>query len=149
MIGDNLRDLLRSALKRLIVDEWDLAVLHTHERTITSHLNRLISNVGFAEQIRVDHDHGEHGSDSKRYSQTVRSHTAVATFVPDIVIHRRGTDDDNLLVLEAKRAQQHDQDDVAKVRTMLQDPYTYTLGMLLNLGISSRGTESFWNPSWC
>lgn len=149
MTRDDLRELLVKALRHLIIEEWDLAVVDAHERTITTHLSRLITNVGLAEWIRVDHDYGRHHSDPKRAQITPESGDKEKLLIPDILIHRRGFDSDNLLALEAKKVLRDDPSDEAKLRSLLRQPYNYAFGVLLDFGITSSADQSLWKPRWC
>ena len=146
---DDLQKLLRDALRQLIIEEWDLAVVDAHERTITSHLSRMIGDGGLADWMRVGHDYGRLGSSPKRVQVTAQSDDDEKLVIPDILIHHRGFDSNNLLVLEAKKAQRHDAADELKIRALLQDPYSYRFGVLLNLDIKSNGDQSSWEPKWC
>jgi hypothetical protein len=146
---DDLQELLRDALRQLIVEEWDLAVVDAHERTITSHLSRMIGDSGWADWMRVDHDYGRLGSSPKRVQLAAQSDDDEKLVIPDILIHHRGFDSNNLLVLEAKKAQRNDPADELKIRALLQNPYRYRFGVLLNLDIKSNGDQSSWEPEWC
>lgn len=152
MDSNSLRSLVSDALRRIIVDEWDLAVVDAHERTITSHLSRLITDIGVEPQLRVDHEYGRHSKDPKRVQLGLltddSSYEDEHQVIPDIVIHRRGSDADSLLVIEAKKTRGDDSHDALKVRALL-DQLHYRACVLLSFGIEQRGENSRWNPSWC
>lgn len=147
-VGD-LKPVLTEGLRRLIVTEWDLAVVGANERTITSHLSRILHGLGVPWWLSVDHDYNRHLLNEKRAWLEVTPSPLERGIVPDIVIHRRGVDDDNLLAVEAKRAARCEPHDEAKVRALLREPYLYRAGLLLALGITASRNESYWEPFWC
>ena len=149
MDSNGLRSLVSDALRRIIVDEWDLAVVDAHERTITSHLSRLIANNGLSDWIRVDHEYGRLLTLPKRAQLTPGSDSDERLLAPDIVIHRRGSNANNLLAIEAKKARYPDEHDERKIKALMRDPYMYAACLLLDFGIEQRGDDSWWDPTWC
>jgi hypothetical protein len=149
MEPENLKLVLRNAIRRLICDEWDLAVVDAHERTITSHLSRLITDTGWPNWVRVDSEYGRQLTTPKRAQLQQESDGVFPLLTPDILIHRRGSDADNLLAIEAKKARQPDEHDEEKIRALLRDPYGYAACLLLDFGIEQAGDDSWWKPTWC
>ena len=62
--------------------------------------------------------------------------------LPDIIVHQRGTDDNNLLVVEIKKEQnssrQKDENDRNKLRAFVKPPYNYEYGLFLKLSPSGE-----------
>lgn len=67
---------------------------------------------------------------------------SVSTY-PDIIVHRRGNNDNNLLIVEAKKSNsQYDAGyDERKIRAFSRLPYNYRVGVLLMFTVLSNGDE--------
>jgi hypothetical protein len=142
-----LQLIVEGAVERLIVDQWELHFYDVGERTITSQLFRYMSEHGrIPSELRVDHEYNRHEGATK----TIRSRVAddeldpsgEMRILPDVVVHRRGEDDQNWLVIEAKRGYVCDLLDRVKVEALI-DQYGYRWGALLAFGIDRTG----WHPS--
>lgn len=140
--------MLQQALRRLIIEEWDLAVVGANERTVIAHLSRMITDFGLPEPLRVDNDYNRHMLDRKRAWLDDTPTPGETPIEPDIVIHRRGIDEENILALEAKKARRCSPHDERKIRALVREPYRYEFGVLLGLAMRTNRDESFWNPSW-
>jgi hypothetical protein len=98
--------LVKGAITRLIDSERELLDRNVSERALTHHLARFIRD-GVPPPYVVDVEYNRHVDDPKRL-QLPRRDAAddelhAATVFPDIIVHVRGTDDHNLLVLEVKK----------------------------------------------
>ena len=63
---------------------------------------------------------------------------------PDLIVHRRGTNEDNLLIVECKGywAEEHQlEQDRVKLREFLTFPYFYTFGLLIRFERESMALE--------
>ena len=96
---------LNSACHSLLEHDRELLVVDANERSITHKL---------AEHLQaefpgwnVDCEYNRDGFDPKRMTYTVESvstdNTEAKTVFPDIIVHERGTQARNLLVIEAKK----------------------------------------------
>jgi hypothetical protein len=114
-----------------------------HEQTLTFRLGIYIQQEFPA--FNVDCEYNRRGADSKKRC------SAGSLIKPDVVVHRRGADGPNLLVIEAKKSLQWDDEWTglsAKVSD-LTDPnglYGYTLGMCWKLEPSRTRSahRAFW-----
>lgn len=143
-----LEDILKTAISRLMLEEWELATLGVGERTVTSHLFAMLtSEPRFGGSLSFDHEYNRHEGATKtiknRFYGDELDPDGDRRIYPDIVLHRRGNDDENLLVIEAKKGASCDDDDRAKIMALVED-YDYQYGVLLAFGISSDG----WAPHW-
>lgn len=139
---------LRDAVRRMVLDDWDLAEVGVGERTITSHLfRRVAEDERIPTDFRVDHEYNRHGGATKRIRSRLPGEELDAEgerrIFPDIVVHRRGDDYENWLVVEAKRGTACDDHDRLKVDALIEQ-YGYRYGVLLSLGLTIAG----WHPSW-
>lgn len=148
MNGDEVQALLREAIRRLIRQEWDLAVVGANERTITGHLGRFLTEALIGGTLSVDNDYNRHLLDPKRAwldNPTMSNETLIE---PDIVIHRRGLDEENLLALEAKKARRCTPHDELKIKALVAKPFLYNFGVLLGFGLTTHKDDSYWRPAW-
>ena len=98
----------------------------------------------------MDCEYNRHEDDIKRLeflcSEETRSDDRNAkTVFPDIVVHQRGNDDSNLLVIELKKLDAGGIDwDKKKLRkfTHPQGEYKYRLGILLVFDVSGKSLSS-------
>lgn len=147
--GEILRR-LSGALGELVRSQWQLADLALGERTITSHLFRLVVDSFADTGYDVDHEYNRRGSLTKYLTYGTGDDEGEHRIYPDIVIHRRNRADANLVAIEVKKGFQTDENDYEKIRALLSDDhYLYDWGILLALGIgagASRGVS--WVPRW-
>lgn len=120
---------VRDAVRRIILEQWDLHAYDVGERTVTSQLFRYMTEHNAVPgYLRVDHEYNRHEGATK----TVRSliwdddldEEGELRIHPDVIIHRRGDDAENWLVLEAKRGNSCDELDRMKVEALI-DQYGY------------------------
>lgn len=101
---DDVADNVRSALSRLLSDDIFILAANANERSISHRLAMYLEDE-FPEW-NVDCEYNRDGYDQKRLDlrpQTMSSDDTEGTTVyPDIIVHKRGTND-NLLVIEIKK----------------------------------------------
>lgn len=94
-----LENIVRTALKFLVENDSYLLKSSVNERSVTSKLS------GYMQQLlpsfNVDGEYNRHGSDIKRLIIDYEKPRAKLV-IPDIVVHNRGNDDNNILVIEVK-----------------------------------------------
>ncbi len=68
------------------------------------------------------------------------------TVFPDIVVHKRNTDNENLLVIEIKKSSNKipRQFDITKVKAFTMSPYNYKFGLFLEINVND-GNDSLKN----
>lgn len=106
MTDDDVRMLLERAVARLTREDATLLALDVSEPAIAHHLSKYIE-LEVPQSFSVDVEYNKHGTERKvlllppRISPT---HPAQSTLVrPDVVVHSRGNDASNLLVVEVKK----------------------------------------------
>lgn len=132
---DEVRALVGAAIARVIRDERELLDRNVSERTLADHLARFIRE-DVSTDFSVDVEYNRHVDDPKRLDLPPREHPdeePQATIVsPDIVVHVRGTDDHNLLVLEVKKPGGDLDYDERKLRAFREQlKYRYTAHIIL------------------
>lgn len=100
-----LVDLVESAVKQLIEEQPELLEYDVSERALTHHLANYIAER--FPNYHVDVEYNRRGINVKLLDLKPRRSRDDAlkaiTAFPDIIIHRRGVETDNLLVLEIKK----------------------------------------------
>ncbi len=124
------------AVQQLLATDADLCIRDLHERTITGRL---------ADHLRphfpewhVDCEYNRDGHEIKRVNGNI--------VVPDIIVHRRGTPD-NLLVIEVKKSNTRvlDEEDIEKLHAYRESHLRYQNGLFLKLlvGEGAPGVSRF------
>lgn len=128
--------LLTKALSRIIEEEPELLDLDVTERALSHHLARIISELLPSNSLDVDVEYNRHGGDPKRLQlperETSDRDLRARTVFPDIVVHRRNTDEENLLVVEVKKPGESLKYDGIKLRAFRRElGYQYAVHLIL------------------
>jgi hypothetical protein len=99
MNKDQLVGAVTIALRLLLKNDAFLLEYGANERSITHKLAEYLQQL--LSSHHVDCEYNRHGVESKRLPRHCRERDKDYVY-PDIVVHLRGTDEDNLLVIEAK-----------------------------------------------
>ncbi len=99
MKQDQVRVIVTHALRLLLRNDAFLLEHAAHERSITHKLAEYLQQqLG---SYHVDCEYSKHGIEAKRLPRHCNGSDMDRVF-PDIVVHLRGADENNLLVIEAK-----------------------------------------------
>jgi hypothetical protein len=133
--------LVESAVSRLVEEQPALLELDVTERALSHHLALYLAQ-SVPPPFDVDVEYNRHGAEPKRLRLPRRKaldrELRATTVFPDILIHRRNTDDANLLVLELKKPGEPLAYDNLKLRAFRREfGYRHT-GHLI-LGRDDRG----------
>jgi hypothetical protein len=131
---------LRKALAILLARDTALLSRNAAERTVAARLALYLSALFPAYDVDVEYN--RHGLDPKDVTLPITCRGGGRKLiVPDIIIHHRGSDDANLLVIELKKSTNHEPHDCdrAKIVAMKRE-YRYTFGVFIVLpaGPASR-----------
>jgi hypothetical protein len=101
-------EIVEGAIERLIAEQPELLDLDVSERALCHQLAQYIASlVPNNFQLQTDCEYNRHGADPKRLDLPPRDaldrEVRATTVFPDIIVHRRGTDDHNEIVLEIKK----------------------------------------------
>ena len=134
---DEVKQFLERAIARTERADRHLLVVNVSERCIATRLAMYLRE--YFVDYDVDVEYNRHGDDVKQLHDVVRhcprdrGDTGQGQSVlPDVVVHRRGNDDANLLVIEMKKSRnlrgiERDRQRIRAFRTELQ----YDLGALV------------------
>ncbi|MBB5356028.1 hypothetical protein HNR43_002009 [Anoxybacillus mongoliensis] len=130
-----IEDRLRNALRRLYYYDQALIYDDVHERSIAHRLAVHMSTVFY--EWDVDVEYNRDCGDVKRIYDN--SESRGKPVFPDIIVHKRGTEE-NLLVIEIKKwfsSSRFDAGDLEKIRMYLLSPtLQYRYGAFVKLGWS-------------
>jgi hypothetical protein len=153
MDRDAIREILKQAIKRLRTEDSDLLDARTNERSITHRLAVYLEQDTALKGYHVDCEYNRFYNGTKWTAKEVHlddfaeyhsDQTNGSRVFPDVVVHRRGKPDKNLLVIECKldghnRKDDHVAKDFKKLRAYRQGLLTYTYSVFIDL--NRRGDE--------
>jgi hypothetical protein len=141
MTNDELNEKMREALRALVSEDGELLERNASERSIGARLAAKLTSL-FPE-YHVDVEYDRHGLDSKSVDlPSVCRGGGRRRIIPDIVIHRRGHDEENLLAIEIKKETNRESRscDRAKLEAMKRE-LGYFAGVLIELPAGPGATE--------
>lgn len=139
---------VEAALSKLRNHDSFLIEANTNERTISHKLAEYLQDE-FPE-LDVDCEYNRHENHIKKVelprSNISWNDTEAKTVFPDITVHKRNTDENNLLVIEVKKASnlQGRQFDKNKLIALTKEPYRYRFGLFLEVSMNSRSDIFEW-----
>lgn len=120
--------IVEAAVKRLVEENIALLELGVNEQAVAHHLARYMQDSLSSSPLSVDVEYNKHGNEKKVLLLPLKgaAHAdPIPTIVrPDIVVHTRGTDAMNVLVLEVKKPGEDLAHDRAKLQA-LREQYGY------------------------
>ena len=131
-LGNALREFLREDRKLLRIDANERSITHK----LAEHLQGQFKN------LKVDCEYNRHGIDKKELSFalgiTSTDSEHAKTVYPDIIVHKRGRDSSNKLVIEVKKSNggkaTHDKKKLL-VFTRSRGGYEYQWGLFLEFDV--------------
>lgn len=141
MTRQEATELVDAAVDRLVAEQPELLDLDVSERALSHHLAIYLAEF-LPAGLQVDVEYNRHGACPKRLNLPPREASdrelPATTVFPDIVIHRRGSDDSNLVVLELKKPQGSLEYDRRKLRAFRRE-LGYAHAAHVVLGRDSQG----------
>lgn len=139
---------VKRALGALFNRDGALLERNASERAIAAKFALYL--VPLFEQYDVDVEYNRHGLQPKAVNLADDCQEAGRKLiVPDIIVHRRGNDDHNLLVIEIKKQNNRESRncDRAKVRA-IKTELSYQYGLILDLPIGSNASGAEVVKEW-
>jgi hypothetical protein len=128
-----MEQMILEAIQQLFRNDGFLMEADAHERTIAARLARYLE--GYFPHHQVDVEYNRHGLESKMVNlpQNCRGGGEKLIF-PDVIVHQRGHDGENLLVIQLKKETNREPRacDRAIIEAM-KDAFHYRRGLLLEL----------------
>lgn len=145
MATGNPRDLVEEAVQQLFAKDSFLLEANAAERAIAARL-AVYLEARFP-QHHVNVEYNRHGLHPKRLN--LPGYGDEKLILPDVVVHRQGNDENNLLVIQIKKETNNESRDYdrAVLVGMMQD-YGYTCAVLIDLpagpGAAKRKAHLEW-----
>lgn len=132
-----LRKKVLDALNELRENDHQLLEVDVNERSISHKLAEYLQKKF---ELCVDCEYNKHGKKPKRmfreYGDVGYEDTTGKTVFPDIVIHKRGVDTDNLLVIEIKKSSNNIPRDFDKEKIIAYGKeIDYKFGLFLEINV--------------
>jgi len=133
-----LKETLASALKQLFEDDQELLSRDVNERTLSFRLAHYLTPL--YPDHDVDCEYNRHGDAIKRLpapDPALTNDTKGKTIFPDILVHERGNDENNHILIEIKKSDNTDTArDIEKLRSLTAPGrgYFYQYGLHLTFG---------------
>ena len=127
---------------QLIEEQATLLDLDVTERALSHHLAIYLSEI-VPDGYDVDVEYNRHGATPKRLNLPPRNaldrELRATTVFPDILVHKRNTDEDNLLVLELKKPGEALEYDELKLRAFRHElGYRHTAHIIVGRDTSGQ-----------
>ena len=139
---------VQKALIKLRELDAFLIQANTNERTISHKLAEYLQLEFYP--LKVDCEYNRHGREIKRLDVPRDNinwdETEARTVFPDIVVHERGNDDNNFLVIEIKKSSNFRGNgfDINKLLAFTREPYSYLFGLFLKISMDDQNDELNW-----
>lgn len=130
-----VKELVAQALADLLDADAFLLESNAHERTIAARLAYYLAD-RFPDHA-VDVEYNRHGLRPKSVAvPAVCAGGGDRLVLPDIIVHRRNTDEDNLLVIELKKESNPEPRDCDYAKlAALQQQFNYSYGIFIELPV--------------
>lgn len=137
--------LLDAAIKEFYVKDEYLIQERVHERTCVARIAHYLQNMLDKDEawrdLNADCEYNRQVPDEKLSDSCVceESEYEMYSVYPDLIVHHRGYNDKNLLVVEFKHAcndsEKNRKKDIGKIKDMIKDPQKhYMMGVYVCLG---------------
>ena len=135
MNREEISAVVERAIDQLVAEQPTLLDLDVTERALSHYLALYIAGVMPA-AYNVDVEYNRHGDDPKRLNLPARRaldrELRATTVFPDIVVHKRNTDEENILVLEMKKPGEDIAYDKLKLRAFRKElGYRHTANVVI------------------
>jgi len=150
MNRETIDNLVHKAIDLLVENEPQLLDLNVTERALSHHLARYLGEL-FPKSYNVDCEYNRQFKDPKRLKLKPRkakdNEIRATTVFPDIIIHKRDSDKDNLLVLEMKKPGESLDYDKEKLLAFRKElGYVHTAHVILGQRNDELVKEVLWVP---
>jgi len=122
MEKSTVEERLKAAVRLLYKDDHHLFVVNAHECSLTFRLGLYLQQ-SFPDH-KIDCEYNREGEDAK-------TNEAGDSVRPDILIHERGTNEHNLLAIEAKKKPENDYDQKKLMGYIQKQNYAYAVSIVL------------------
>jgi len=135
---EEIEEIINLAIKELIEKDKYLLEVNINERTITHRLAIYLEQ--YFENWNVDCEYNRNHEDIKKLKNylktTTTDDTEAKTVFPDIIVHKRGTNENNLLVIEVKKSSNNEdrEKDINKLKAFKKE-LKYEYAVFIEIGV--------------
>jgi hypothetical protein len=149
MNKEEVRQAVSAALQRVRDEDTDLLRLDVNERSITHCLGMYLQEaVNDPWDVDVEYNRiGEDDDVTKRLPEEMLQDESQGAVYPDVIVHQRGSEDDNLLVIEAKKSSNSTDGDRQKIQAYLQH-LDYDFGLFVRFDTGQEFEEPGYSYEW-
>lgn len=150
---DELEGIIKCCLQKLRRLDKHLLDINVNERTITHKLAEYLEEHIPEFDVDCEYNRFEHNDTDdimKRLNLPTDNinwdDTEAKTIFPDIIVHKRGPQGKNILVIEVKKSSSSISEisDRNKLKAFTKDPYNYELGLFLKISIEDTDDIMDW-----
>ena len=156
---DEIKRIVKSSLQKLRRMDKDLLDININERTVTHKLAEYLQeqfpefNVdceynryrNYIKRIRNEQDRSNAISNLSdiELAKLIWENKDADTIYPDIIVHNRGTQDNNILIIEVKKTSNRDTGDFdkEKIKELMNRPYNYKFGLFLRIKLADKNDD--------
>lgn len=148
---DEIKEKVKYCLLKLKRRDKYLLEKDLNERTITHKLATYLQEQ--FQELNVDCEYNRFEDLVKKLNlpkdKVNWDDTEAKTVFPDIIIHKRGTQKKNLLIIEVKKSSNRNPGDFdrMKLQTFRQEPYSFTYGLFLRIRLDDVKDNLEWFSS--
>ncbi len=150
---DKIEGIVKCSLQKLRRLDKHLLEINVNERTITHKLAEYLKELVPEFNVDCEYNRFEHNEIDdlvKRLDLPQKNvswdDTEAKTVFPDIIVHKRGSQDFNLLVIEVKKfpSSISGKVDRNKLKAFTKDPYNYKFGLFLKINLVDERDDLEW-----
>ena len=148
MEKDILLEVVNNALDRLYENDFYLIKNNLSERNLVFHFSRYFIDICKEKKLKyanlnVDCEYNRNRFNEKMYKQVIYENQEHQSY-PDCILHERGSNNNNILVIEFKKANnKKNKTDLLKLKAFTDNHgcYKYLLGLAIQFESSRRSEE--------
>ena len=159
---DEVKGKVKCCLQKLRRQDKDLLNRNVNERTITHKLAEYLQehfpefsvdceynrDRNYIKRIRNERDRSKEIANLSNIelAKLIWENKEADTIYPDIVVHKRGTQENNLLIIEVKKSSNPNTgaSDKEKIEELMKRPYNYKLGLFLRIDLDGENDILEW-----
>jgi hypothetical protein len=144
MEKEQVTEILEYAIEQLKKNDSVLFDLNVSERALMFHMARYIRDKTPV-NLNVDCEYNRHLTDVKtlHYLKRKLGVETKSDVFPDILIHERNSDKNNILVVELKKCDGDLNQDIEKLKAFKKEPYSYTFAVQIVFNNEANLTFKF------
>jgi len=154
--------IVKCSLQKLRRLDKDLLDISVNERTITHKLAEYLQEhfpafnvdceynryMNYIKRIRNEQDRSREIANLSdiKLAELIWENKEAFTIYPDIIVHNRGNQENNILIIEVKKSSNRDtgDSDKKKIEELMNRPYNYNFGLFLRIDLDGEDDVLDW-----